>query len=330
MSGKKKTSNKKYDPATPPVYEDCSAEELEEMVDQLRDKAGRRKYNSAISIYEDYSVKELEEMIEKLLPLHRPLNPPKFGDWRYHYKEPTQTFADYLGQKARMPRGKHRIIYIQPLGNFSPKEREIITLTAEFMIHYFGLEVHIQPDMPLSIIPASAQRIHPEWQVKQILSGYVLREILLKRRPKKAAAYIALTNVDLWPGKGWNFVFGQASFNQRVGVWSIYRNGNPHRDDTSFRECLVRTIKTATHEIGHIFSMSHCTLYECNMCGANSQEEADRYPLALCPECLAKLCWAMNINPIERFHKLAEFCNKNSLKKEEQFYRTSIRVLDAE
>ena len=129
MSEKKRTNNKKDDPATPPVYDDCSAEELEEMADQLRDKAGRRKYNSATSIYDDYSVRELEEMIEKLLPLHKPLHPPEFGDWRYHYKEPTQTFVDYLEQKARLPQGKRRIIYIHPLGDFSHKERTIITVS---------------------------------------------------------------------------------------------------------------------------------------------------------------------------------------------------------
>ncbi len=58
-----------------------------------------------------------------------------------------------------------------------------------------------------------------------------------------------------------------------MGVWSIYRNGDPRQGDDAFRLCLRRTIKTATHETGHMFSMYHCTLFECNMCGSNHRVE---------------------------------------------------------
>ena len=116
-------------------------------------------------------------------------------------------------------------------------------------------------------------------------------------------AYIALTTSDLWPGQGWNFVFGQASVTDRVGVWSIWRNGDPHGDDEAYRTCLRRTLKTASHETGHMFSMQHCTFYECNMCGSNHREESDRQPLWLCPICLAKLCHATGADPGKRFDR---------------------------
>ncbi len=90
---------------------------------------------------------------------------------------------------------------------------------------------------------------------------------------------IALTTSDLWPGKGWNFVFGQARLRERVGVWSLYRNGDPDESEGAFRLCLLRTIKTATHETGHMFSLRHCTKYECNMCESNNSEESDRSPM---------------------------------------------------
>ncbi len=38
-----------------------------------------------------------------------------------------------------------------------------------------------------------------------------------------AAALIAFTNYDLYPGETWHFVFGQATFSERVGVYSLYR-----------------------------------------------------------------------------------------------------------
>ena len=159
----------------------------------------------------------------------------------------------------------------------------------------------------MDLLPAAARREHPTWHVKQILSTYVLDEVLRPRLPADACACIALTTSDLWPGRGWNFVFGQASLSERVGVWSIARNGDPHGDDAAFRLCLLRTLKTASHETGHMFSMQHCTLYECNMCGSNHREEADRRPLWLCPHCLAKLCHATGADPLRRFKDLAAF-----------------------
>ena len=73
----------------------------------------------------------------------------------------------------------------------------------------------------MDLIPATARREHPTWHVKQILSTYVLDEVLRPRLPADACVYIALTTSDLWPGEGWNFVFGQASLSE---VWASGRS----------------------------------------------------------------------------------------------------------
>jgi archaemetzincin len=267
--------------------------------------------------------------IEKLRPLHRKLGPPRPGDWRAGpgRHEPGQTFAQYLRCRPVRPIGKRRVIYVQPLGEFTKTQRKIIDLAADFMGRYFALPVKVRKDLPLSIIPKSARRVHPTWGVKQILSTYVLEKVLVPRLPTDAAAYIAFTTSDLWPGRGWNFVFGQASLRQRVGVWSIYRNGNPDASGAAFRLCLVRTLKTASHETGHMFSMLHCTAYECNMCGSNHRAESDRRPLYLCPECAAKVCWATRTEPVSRCRKLRQFARKNGLADEAAFYAKSVEAL---
>ena len=180
----------------------------------------------------------------------------------------------------------------------------------------------------MDLIPASARREHPTWHIPQILSTYVLNDVLKPRLPEDACAYIALTTSDLWPGRGWNFVFGQASLHDRVGVWSICRNGKPHVGDEEFRLCLLRTLKTASHETGHMFSMQHCTFYECNMCGSNNREEADGRPLALCPICLAKLCYAAGADPVKRFKDLAAFTRRAGLKPQQEFFEKSLAVLE--
>jgi len=219
------------------------------------------------------------------------------------------------------------VLYVQPLGDFTDSQRKIITLAADFMGRYFNLPVKVRKDLPLSVVPPKARRKHPSWGTKQILSTYVLGEVLSPRLPADAAAYIAFTASDLWPGPGWNFVFGQASLRERVGVWSIHRNGDPEESEASFRLCLLRTIKTAVHETGHIFSMQHCTAYECCMCGSNHRAESDRQPVALCPQCMAKVCWATRTDPIKRYDKLVEFCRAHALKDAEKFYTKCLKVL---
>ena len=163
--------------------------------------------------------------------------------------------------------------------------------------------------------------------MSQILSTYLLDDVLKPRLPNDAMAMIGLTAADLWPGEGWNFVFGQASLVERVGVWSIYRYGDPEKDVESFQRCLVRTLKVATHETGHMFSMAHCTLFECNMCGSNSLAESDVRPMWLCPYCMAKLGWATGTAPERQFTRLAAFCKARGLKTEQDFYEKSLEVL---
>jgi len=269
----------------------------------------------------------LPSKYRKLLPLHAKLGQPRPGDWLDQHDEPGQTFRQYVRGRPVRPTKERGVIYVQPLGDFNRTQRKVIDLTAEFMGIYFDLPVKVGEDLPLRMIPEKARRTHPTWGDKQILSTYVLYDVLRPRLPRDGCVFIALTASDLWPGAGWNFVFGQASLRERVGVWSIYRNGDPDESDDAFRLCLRRTLKTATHETGHMFSMQHCILYECNMCGCNHRGESDRRPLALCPHCLAKLCYATGADPEKRFEKLIAFCKKNGLAEEQAFYERSLSTM---
>jgi len=273
----------------------------------------------------------LARQIEKLRPQHKKLGRPRPGDWRAGpgRHEKGQTFAQYLRCRPVRPVGTRRVLYIQPLGEFSKPQRRIVERTREGMGLYFGLPVKVRRDLPLSVIPRRARRVHPTWGVSQVLSTYVLDELLAPALPADAAACIAFTTSDLWPGAGWNFVFGQASLRKRVGVWSIYRNGDPGRGKDAFRQCLLRTLKTATHETGHMFSMEHCTAYECNLCGSNHREESDRRPLACCPECVAKVCWATRTELLPRYRKLLAFARAQGFQREAEMYRQAIEALDA-
>ena len=74
--------------------------------------------------------------------------------------------------------------------------------------------------------------------------------------------------------------------------------------------------------------MLHCIAFECNMNGSNSLPESDRTPLALCPECVAKIWWSCRCDPVERYTKLEAFCRENGMTEEADFYQKSRETIE--
>jgi archaemetzincin len=215
-------------------------------------------------------------------------------------------------------------VYLCLVGDFTEVKRCVLTLTEEYLAIFFDCPVKVQQQIALASIPTRARRTHPSWGDQQVHTGYILHELLEPERPADALAYLALTASDLWPGKGWNFVFGEANLRQRTGVWSIYRNGDPGED---FTLCLRRTLGTASHELGHVLAMHHCTAFRCLMNGSNHQEERDARPLHLCPVCLRKLCWNLHVEPVPYLMKLKAFCRQNGLDPEGRWYERALAAL---
>lgn len=206
-------------------------------------------------------------------------------------------------------------------------QEEIIRLTAEFIGYFYTIPTSLNDKLPLTDMPDYAHRKHPMVSVlEQVLSGYILDDILKPLVPDNAMGYVAFVALDLWPGENWNFVFGQASYEDRVGVWSIFRFGEPDKGAISFRHCLLLTLKIAVHEIGHMFSMHHCIAHECVMNGINHLDELDRQTLELCPECTAKIIWATKSDVVNRYKLLEQFCQRNGLIEEAAAYQVLLRA----
>ena len=155
------------------------------------------------------------------------------------------------------------------------------------------------------------------------MTKFVLR-LLRRKKPADAVAVLAMTTADLWPGKGWNFVYGQAPLSGGVGVWSLHRIGNPKLEPGTF---LRRTLMIAVHETGHMLGIWHCTRFECGMNGANHQDESDRQPIWFCPEDEMKIWWACRVDAAERYRRLAEFAETYRLEREAEFWRRSERAV---
>jgi archaemetzincin len=274
------------------------------------------------------SVPSIKKTIKKLAPLHTELGDPTAGQWLAHHKEPGQTFAQYLRIRPNQLTRQRNKLYVQPIGKFSRKQQAMIKLSAEFLSIYYNCPVKILETKNETEIPASTQRNHPTWGDHQLLTSYILEKVLAPDLPADAFATIAFTSSDLWPGEGWNFVFGYASLRDRVGVWSLSRFGNPDDGDDAFKKCLQRTLKVATHETGHMFSIQHCIKYECNMQGSNSLPESDSQPVSLCPECHAKILHATGANPTERFERLIKFCQAHQLSDQLAYFNNAKATLE--
>jgi archaemetzincin len=257
-------------------------------------------------------------------PLHARKAPPGPGDWLDQHHEPGQTFEEYCASDPNRPAATRTTIYLQPLGDFDPAQSRLLAATAALLGRFYGVPVAALDRIGLDAIPARARRVHPTWGDRQVLTTYVL-DLLRRRRPANAVAVLALTTSDLWPGEGWNYVFGQASLRERVGVWSLSRQGDPARD---FATCLRRTLKTAAHETGHMLGIAHCTAYECGMNGSNHRAEADARPLWFCPEDEMKVWWACRVDPAARYARLAELAEAHGLGDEARFWRRSLAALE--
>lgn len=230
-----------------------------------------------------------------------------------------QTYGKFRNGNRNAVTKTRRTLYILP---FDQTESQGLSQTAKAMKLY--LEAYFQ--LPVRVLPQldpDQLDIHSRFDetMKQWLTTDILKAMKL-RVPNDAYCVIALTLTDLYPKESWNFVFGQASLADRVGVLSLARytpafHGQAVLDDESAHVLfLQRVCKVLTHEIGHMFGAQHCVYYHCNLNGSNSLDETDRAPVHLCPVCLHKLYTAIEFDPSKRYAALGQFYEKHGLENE--------------
>ena len=271
------------------------------------------------------TVAEIQALQAKVVGLNEKMGKPKERDWLATHPEPGQTFVEFVNSNPGRLGATRTTLYVQPLGEFTAGQGKLVDDTVEMMAILYGMPVKKLPGIGLDVVPAAARRVHPQWGDKQILTSWVLEYLRTKVRPADAVAVIALTTSDLWPGEGWNFVFGEASLTEHVGVWSLYRYGDLAKED--YTTVLRRTLKVATHETGHMLGMAHCTAYYCGMNGSNNREEMDAAPMAFCAECAAKVWWACREDPKTQCEKLAAWAEGKKLVAEAAFWRREAEAL---
>jgi archaemetzincin len=238
----------------------------------------------------------------------------KPGEWRYGREEKFQTFTDFQKERKIIPTKEKNTIYLQPIGKFNDLQKKEILLIKEYLKSYFQLETKVLPILSNNIIPESARRIKGENE--QVLAGYVLDSILMKRKPKDAVVLMGITERDLFPRPAWNYVFGMASYEDGVGVTSIYRFANGNLTESNFNQSLERLMKISSHEIGHMLGISHCLNANCVMNGTNNLPETDSHFARACSLCQQKLNSSIQYDNQKRLANLKQFFEKQHLNSE--------------
>lgn len=270
---------------------------------------------------------DLRYAVSRLKPLQTPVDKPQPGDWLAEHKENGQTFEQFVKRYPEPTPSSLSTLYIQPIGDFGPTQQKLVDTTARCLGLFYGRPVKTVPTISLTQIPQDARRVAEDTQQTQILTSYVLDMILKPKRPQDALAVLALSAEDLWPGKGWNFVFGQASLSERVGVWSIQRFGDPDESGEAYQLCLERTLGTALHETGHMLGIPHCIAHKCGMNGSNSLPESDRGTLYFCAECQPKVWWTCNLKPQKHLEELIKFAKDENLDDAALYWQQALETL---
>jgi archaemetzincin len=239
----------------------------------------------------------------------RPIPAPGFSDWLTWKKEPGQTFAQFLSSPRPHLTPGRSVLYLQPVGSFDSPTAPSLPFLARFAAAFFALPTRVQPAMDLSSTHLTTQESAPGQ--RQYLTGDLLK-LLSRRMPDDAFCRLGVTMADLYTGPDSNFVFGQATLNRRVGIFSFarYTRPAPNEPAAATELALRRAAKVLAHETCHMFGMYHCTYYSCLMNGSNHLGELDGVPLHLCPVCLRKLQAEVRFDLAKRDHDLRDLARE--------------------
>ncbi len=243
---------------------------------------------------------------------------PGPDDWLTDHAETGQTFEGFLASRPNTPDKARNIIYLQPLGDFLPNKSPALEKLREFAAGYFQMKVKTLSPLAEAELRFTS-RMNPRTHNRQVLTQDIL-SFLQHRVPADAFCLLAITMDDLYPDPKWNFVFGQASLRERVGVYSFARYDPVfygRRRDKGYEQTLLRrSCKVLVHETGHMFGLAHCIYFSCIMNGSNHLAESDRRPFHLCPVCLHKLYHSIQFDVLNREEDLLRFYRQNQFNDE--------------
>jgi archaemetzincin len=242
---------------------------------------------------------------------------PKKGEWLARFKETGQDEAAYRTECKNKRRTGREKVYVTELGDLSERCKSVQGPVRDFLHAFFQLEV-VRRD-PRAMPAGTFVKKRKQYD------GDALLENMKDKLPDDALASVGLLDKDIFT-EGLNFIFGQGSLADRVGIYSFVRlQDGEETKEPLYRE---RCFRLVAHEVGHIMGMEHCVYYRCVMNGANSLDEDDTAPLHLCPVCQAKLRWNIGFDDLAREKDLAAICAKNQIDDEAKWSQARVARLE--
>lgn len=255
---------------------------------------------------------------------------PGPADWLSNHREPGQTFAEFMRSRHNRPDKLRNRIYLLPIGAFPEDAGPTLSQLKTYTKAFFQMETRIAPPIPLKELKAKSRTNAGK---RQLLTTDILA-LLRKSLPRDAYCMLAITLTDLYPDPKWNYVFGQASLRDRVGVFSFARHDpaffGENRPAGWREQMLARSCKVLAHETGHMFGVRHCIYFDCTMNGSNNLRESDQQSIHLCPSCLRKMHSSIRFDPLKRYGALAEFYAKHDLDDEAEWVNSRMKTIRGE
>jgi len=257
-----------------------------------------------------------------------PIPVPGPDDWLLNHPEEGQSFEAFLRSRPHRPDVNRPKVYLQPLGQFIPSESPSLERLKAFASAFFPLEVNALRVLDIAGSGVT-QRQNPYSHNRQLLTTDILA-LLRRQLPRDAYALLGITMDDLYPDPTWNFVFGQASLRERVGVYSFARyhpRFNREAVNDFHRLLLQRSCKVLAHEMSHMFGIQHCIYFHCLMNGSNHLVESDARPMHLCPVDLRKLQESIGFDVVERYRNLLAFNASVQFLEEAEWLRRRLELI---
>lgn len=273
-------------------------------------------------------VDALRERFETLVSLQEPMGPMRPGEWRAFWNEPEESPRRYVVGMPNVQTPTRRALDILPIGSFTPAQERILGETIRYLEVYFNAPVNRLPTRAVAELPRGARHA-VRGQETRLHASYMVDTYLKDYRREESWGIMAVTALDLHAGGGREGIYGEALLYGRTGIFSIARFGDPDRDAQSYHAVLTRTLKCATHEVGHLLSLRHCKTYRCTMNGRIGLEKFDASPTSMCPDCLTKLVFALEgVDPVHRFRRLAPLAREFRLSRDAVYFERAGEVLE--
>ena len=140
----------------------------------------------------------------------------------------------------------------------------------------------------------AARMESPEYAYNETRGQYnskLILKHLLRQCSNDTLRFMGVTPVDLYVPI-LKFVFGLAQIEGQCSIISLHRLYPKFYDQPPNPDLvLVRLAKTALHELGHTFGITHCQDRRCVMYSSTRIEHTDFKQPDFCPTCLELLRW---------------------------------------